>query len=100
MLLAVLVCDFEKDFCNWQDAGSDPNHKWLRRTGNEIADEPGPDADFQGNNEKYFLIATNNGKTDDVESSEADLRSPYLNSTEHPYECFSFWFQFGVSIDY
>ena len=52
--------------------------------------------DYNDNPAGHFAIVSNNidGKTSD-EFSISELKSPYFLSTEHPVECFSFYFIFG-----
>lgn len=58
---------------------------------------PGPPSDHLDNRERYFAIASNMLPSDSPADSTADLISPYIIGTEHPKECFKFWFYFGVS---
>ena len=72
-------------------------HKWQRKTANEIGDGLGPDQDKDGMFDTYFMIASNQNEPEQGVDAFAELRSPFFKSTEHPVECFSFWFYFGVS---
>ena len=42
------------------------------------------------------MIAANENENGEGADEYAELRSPFFKSTEHPVECFSFWFYFGV----
>ena len=92
---AVINCKFETDFCDWTNIENDPGHKWVRLTGTEVGENPGPDGDLNGDSNKYFVLASNFEESQS-ETSSAVLESPYFKSTEHPYECFNFYFYFGV----
>ena len=58
-------------------------------------DIPGPDGDYQDLTDKRFMMASDHvgGKAD----ARTELKSPVFKGNEHPLECFSFWFYFGVS---
>ena len=59
----------------------------------------GPDQDYQGETTGRFMIASidrDNAAVESLEDDRAGLRSPIYNSSEHPVECFNFWFNFGV----
>ena len=43
------------------------------------------------------MIAVNENEAGPTDDTAAELRSPFFKTTEHPVECFSFWFYFGVS---
>ena len=96
--LAVLLCNFQNDFCGWQNVEDSPDHKWERKTVEELSGENriGPDTTFNGNLDNRFVIAGNIG--DSTDEAFASLKSPNFESFEHPQECFSFWFYFGVKI--
>lgn len=57
----------------------------------------GPDTTFNGNLDNRFAIAGNVG--DSPDEAFASLKSPLFESFEHPQECFSFWFYFGVRLN-
>ena len=62
----------------------------------EEQQKPGPIADYGDHKDTFFLHAglpSGNG----VENSAAILISPDFKSRDHPIECFTFWFYFGVS---
>ena len=94
----VITCSFEFDLCDWQDIADDELHKWKRKTADEIGETPGPDQDKDGKADTYFMIAVNENEAGASDDTAAELRSPFFKTDEHPYECFSFWFYFGVSI--
>ena len=94
----VIVCDFENDLCNWQAQPSgDVTLNWERKTANGIGDGLGPDEDLEGNKDKFFMIASKS-KDSGTDNQVAMLRSPLFESKDHPIECFSFWYYFGVSL--
>ena len=91
----VLVCNFESDLCGWQaQPSNNVTLNWQRKTAKEIGDGLGPDADLEGNQDKFFMIATKN-KEDGTNNNVAKLKSPLFESQDHPIECFSFWYFFG-----
>ena len=91
------MCNFETDLCEWQaQPSNNVTLNWQRKTAKEIGDGLGPDADLEGNKEKFFMIATKN-KDDGTNNNVAKLKSPLFESQDHPIECFSFWYYFGVS---
>ena len=56
----------------------------------------GPDQDYVGDKKGRFMIASIYRDNATVENEFAWLRSPLYKSSEHPVECFNFWFNFGV----
>ena len=95
--LAVILCNFEEDFCDWTNVIDKPDWGFERKTAEELAAEsrPGPDVGLNGVKNDHFLIAGN--LEDSQEGSVAAMQSPYFKSKEHPVECFWFWFYFSVS---
>ena len=61
-------------------------------------DFAGPDADYQGHDDKYFIIAhlTDNAYSGD-QNVLTKIKSPLFEVNEHPVECFSFYYIFDVS---
>ena len=94
---AVILCNFEEDFCDWTNVIDKPDWGFERKTAEELAEEsrPGPDVGLNGVKNDHFLIAGN--LEDSQEGSVAAMQSPYFQSKEHPVECFWFWFYFSVS---
>ena len=107
------------DTCDWENLSEDPIHKWERHTGAELAEQnkPGPAGDL-GNNfwikfflqklifwkilgddpNTYFMIASNiDDGGEHPEIAVANLKSPAFKTSQHPLECFAFWFYFSVS---
>ena len=77
----------------------DPIHKWERMSADQLMAEnrPGPNADNFGKTDTYFMLASN-FQQDGNEGPEivvASLKSPWIKVSEHPVECFAFWFYFG-----
>ena len=60
---------------------------------------PRPDGDYHGEKNTFFLYAGDKiaGTNSTGTGLSATLRSPDFLVEEHPLECFSFWFYFGVS---
>ena len=97
--LDAIICDFEKDKCNFElnSVDSKGNYQWTRTTPEELQNNGiiGPDLDYNGHTNGHFMIATDAGKGRD-EVAVAEMRSPIFNSTQHPKECFHFWFYFEI----
>ena len=95
--IAVILCNFEEDFCDWSNVVDKPEWSFERKTAEELVEEnrPGPENGVNGINNDHFLIAGN--LQESQEGSVASIQSPYLKSKEHPVECFWFWFYFSVS---
>ena len=92
---AEILCDFEENLCQWANRPVGAKFKFLRRNALQIGDEPGPNNDYQGKNDTFFMIASkeiSDGNPNDI----ARFRSPVYKKDEHPMECFSFRFNFGV----
>ena len=94
---AVILCNFEKDFCDWTNILNKPEWTFERKTAEELNSEerPGPAEGLNGIKDDHFLIAGN--LEDSQEGSLAGIQSPFFKSKEHPVECFWFWFYFSVS---
>ena len=93
----MILCNFEKDVCSWQRQPQNGKYRFERINANQVGDNPGPNVDYEGKNDKYFMLAS--GTRDDVDNDNqlARFRSPEFDRDKHPVECFSFWFNFGVS---
>ena len=98
---ALILCDFEKDKCSWSTYSQDTYYKWTRQTVNSLnnANYPGPSGDYLNDKTTYFLYAGDKhaGENSTGNSVITTLKSPEFKVEEHPEECFSFWFYFGVS---
>jgi hypothetical protein len=97
---ADLLCDFEQDLCGWSASTNEAGmtlYLWTQYTsfGLQEEDIPGPDGDYQDLKDKRFIMASDHvgGKA----GARTELKSPVFKGNEHPLECFSFWFYFGVS---
>ena len=95
-ILAVILCNFEDDFCKWQLTPSNPTLKWKRTTAMQLEEQqkPGPISDYLNHKDTFFVYAglpSGNG----VDNSVAKMKSPEFDAREHPLECFNFWFAFG-----
>ena len=97
--LAVIVCDFEQNLCGWATRPVNATFKFQRHTADQIGDKPGPNNDYQGKTDKFFMIASQEVEAGNP-NTIARFRSPKFKKDEHPVECFSFWFNFGVSVIY
>ena len=97
----MILCNFEEDYCDWKLDSKDHLYKWRRRSTNQLSnnDLPGPESDYMGEKETFFLYAGDKiaGTNSTGTGLSATLRSPDFLVEEHPLECFSFWFYFGVS---
>ena len=100
--LADLLCDFEQDLCGWSASTNEVDvtpdlYIWTQYTSLGLQEEsiPGPDGDYQDLKDKGFIMASDHvgGKA----GARTELKSPVFKGNEHPLECFSFWFYFGVS---
>ena len=95
-ILAVILCNFEDDFCKWQLTPSNATLKWKRTTAMQLEEQqkPGPISDYLNHKDTYFVYAgrpSGNG----VDNSVAKMKSPEFDAREHPLECFNIWFAFG-----
>ena len=64
-------------------------------------DIPGPDGDYHDLTDKRFMMASDHvGGAEGMAGARTELKSPIFKGNEHPLECFSFWFYFGVSCNY
>ena len=73
----------------------------MRKTAQQLAEEskPGPETALGGGKDTYFMVTSNAGGDDDHgQVVVAELKSPLLKSSEHPKECFGFWWYFDVSL--
>ena len=98
----VILCSFEENLCQWQVVTNDDSgdYKWARKTPTILSNNgfPGPEQDFTGSKDKYFMIASNAmAGAKNPKNAYARLESPYFKSTEHEKECLKFWFYVAVS---
>ena len=72
--------------------------EWKRYNSKELMenDLPGPPGDFEDKDTKYFMV-TSLVANEGFEGAVTELKSPLFKSSEHVFECFQFWFYFGVS---
>ena len=98
---AVIECSFEQNVCDWKVVTNDDdgNYRWVRKKPTQLSnnDIPGPNQDFGGNNDRFFMIASNAlAPADDPSNTYTRLESAFFKSKEHQIECLKFWFYFGV----
>ena len=98
---AVIECSFEQNVCDWKVVTNDDdgNYRWVRKKPTQLSnnDIPGPNQDFGGNNDRFFMIASNAlAPADDPSNTYTRLESAFFKSKDHPAECLKFWFYFGV----
>ena len=93
----VIVCDFEKNLCGWQIKPDNATFVFQRKNAKQIGDNPGPTNDYEGKDDKFFMIASLELEAAN-QNQIARFRSPKFKKDEHPVECFSFWFNFGVRL--
>jgi hypothetical protein len=74
---------------------------WTRQSVNNLnnANLPGPPGDYLNDQATMFLYAGDKhaGENSTGNAVMTVLTSPEFLVEEHPIECFSFWFYFGVS---
>ena len=97
----VILCSFEENLCQWNVVTNDDSgdFKWARKTPKILSNNgfPAPETDFEGSNERYFMIASNAmAGAKDPQNAYARLESPFFKSTEHEKECLKFWFYIGA----
>ena len=87
--------------CGWNVQDNDGLHfwKWTRGTSKSFQEEnvPSPEASYDNEAEGHFIIASNIIAEQSEENTETDIISPIFKSSEHPVECFAFYYNFGVS---
>ena len=98
----MILCDFENGLCQWSVEGGDW-YKWEHYNAKNLAvdDFAGPESDYQGHDDKYFIIAhlTDNQYSGD-QNVLTKIKSPLFEVNQHPVECFSFYYIFDVSYMY
>lgn len=99
--LVIIPCSFEESFCHWERLPFPMNgtkYSFIRKSAASLEENgvPGPPHDPLYSKEKLFAIASNMLPPDSPVEATADLISPYLKGSEHPHNCFSFWFFFGA----
>ena len=73
----------------------DGNYKWMRKKPPQLANNgiPGPDQDFEGNSDRFFMIASNAfAPLNDPKGTYTRLESPFFDPQDHMRECLKFWF--------
>ena len=91
----MILCNFQKNTCGWDKKPDNASFIFQRHTAEQVGDNPGPDVDYQGKVDKMFMIASLDREAS-VKNEIARFRSPEFISSEHPVECFHFWFNFGM----
>ena len=88
--------------CSWQNWSEDGLYKWKRKTVNALNNGhlPAPAGDYLNDKTKFFMYAGDKiaGENSTENGVITVLKSPEFKVEEHPIECFSFWFYFGVSV--
>ena len=86
------LCDFENGLCQWSVEGGDW-YKWEHYNAKNLAvdDFAGPESDYQGHDDKYFIIAhlTDNQYSGD-QNVLTKIKSPLFEVNQHPVECSAF----------
>jgi hypothetical protein len=97
-LLDIIECNFEQDFCHFQNGTTNSYYSLFRSTSQQLAEQGilGPDGDYDNNKDKFFVITSNYQAQEVLPETVAYLQSPTFMASEHPVECFSFFFFFGV----
>ena len=92
------MCDFQANTCGWDKKPDNATFIFQRHSAQQLENSnmPGPVQDYQGEKNKRFMIASIDRADFNVENEIARFRSPIFKSSEHPVECFNFWFNFGV----
>ena len=96
--IIISLCNFQNDFCGWQNVEDSPDHKWERKTVEELSGENriGPDTTFNGNLDNRFVIAGNIG--DSPDEAFASLKSPNFESLDFRSLRISKFRKFGLSV--
>ena len=94
----MIDCSFEQNFCGWQNVQKNSSHVWKRHNAKQLGNGniPGPEMDHNDNQEGFFVVTQNLNSDDHGQFQIANLKSPLLKASEHPIECFCFWYKFGV----
>ena len=98
--IALVLCNFEDNVCDWKLQSDDKLYKWQRKSISSLGNDdfPGPDGNVNTESEKFMYAGHKLAGVNSTEGAFATLKSPDFVIEEHPLECFSFWFYFGVSI--
>ena len=104
LFTAIIECNFQNNLCQWTKITTDDsgNFQWIRKNARQlVADNiPGPPKDWDNNDEKFFVIASNAlAGSQDPSNVFAKLESPFFKAKQHPIECISFWFYIAVSFE-
>ena len=93
----MILCHFEEDRCEWAIA-STGEYSWKNKNAKILSDlDYGPDGDIHQNDTLFFMIAAGKYALSADPSAQTKLVSPSFDKGDHPFECFEFWYQFGVS---
>ena len=99
----MIVCDFGDDYCHWEVESSDEASGFIfeRVTSQYLQNNgiSGPEISHLGYADDPFVYVTANGTVDE-KGFNTLLKSPLLNGRDHSEECFHFWFDFNVRIQY
>lgn len=74
-------------------------YQWFHYTSEllEGSSIPGPPSDHSGKKDTFYMMASDyTGADSKPADATTTLLSPNLIGSEHPVECFGFWFYFGV----
>ncbi|CAF1067818.1 unnamed protein product, partial [Brachionus calyciflorus] len=94
-----LNCDFEKDFCNWNNYTFSNSFFWKRSKANELLDINGPlpDHTLQSLDGHYVYIQSNSNQQSNKATS---IRSAPFTVLYTTTSCFSFWYHmYGQAIN-
>ena len=96
---AVILCNFEEDMCDWKSLSDDKLYKFSRKKSEQLGNQdlPGPDGSVNDESTFFMYAGHKMAGINSTNGVTATLKSPDFVIEEHPLECFSFWFYFGVS---
>jgi hypothetical protein len=96
---AVILCNFEDNLCDWKSLSDDKLYKWSRKKSEQLGnnDLPGPDGSVNAESTFFMYAGHKIAGINSTNGVTATLKSPDFVIEEHPLECYSFWFYFGVS---
>ena len=96
---AVILCNFEDGMCDWKTLSDDKLYKFSRKKSEQLGNQdlPGPDGSVNDESTFFMYAGHKMAGINSTNGVTAQLKSPDFVIEEHPLECFSFWFFFGVS---
>ena len=96
---AVILCNFEDNICDWKSLSDDKLYKFSRKKSEQLGNQdlPGPDGSVNAESIWFMYAGHKMAGINSTNGVTATLKSPDFVIEEHPLECFSFWFYFGVS---